>query len=317
MVESAGHGTGVLPTDKIAGLPIPRLTGPEQVAIANVLGALDDKIELNRRTCRTLKATVRALYKDWFVEFGPVRAKSNSLEPYLTAEIWTLFPNEFDRLGQPIGWRRSTLAAEIAGSGGLIQTGPFGSQLHASEYSQNGTPVVMPKDLVARRVSVDSIARIPDERTVPLARHRLVPGDIVFSRRGDVGRFAIAGERERGWLCGTGCLLVRPGVKWRSLAFLVEALDDVSTQEWIVRHAIGATMPNLNTGILGDVPMLMPSEELLEIFQQVCGAFQIRAEALSVESESLATLRDALMPKLISGEVRINGAERFIEEATA
>lgn len=89
-----------------------------------------------------------------------------------------------------------------------IQTGPFGSQLHQSDYSEIGIPVVMPKDLINGKISEDSIARVGSDHVNRLSRHKIEAGDILYSRRGDVGRCAYATEHEAGWLCGTGCILV-------------------------------------------------------------------------------------------------------------
>ena len=79
----------------------------EQRAIANILGTLDDKIELNRRMNETLEAMARGLFKDWFVDFGPTRAKAESRDPYLAPEIWDLFPDKLDEDGKPEGWEDS------------------------------------------------------------------------------------------------------------------------------------------------------------------------------------------------------------------
>ena len=92
---------------------------------------------------------------------------------------------------------------------GGVQTGPFGSQLHASDYSEDGTPVVMPQDMVDGRICCDAIARVADEFVQRLDRHKLKAGDIVFSRRGDVGRFAVVTPKEEGWICGTGSIRIR------------------------------------------------------------------------------------------------------------
>src|SRR5690606_18355557 len=96
---------------------------------------------------------------------------------------------------------------------GIIQTGPFGSQLHQSDYQECGIPVVMPKDLIDGRVSTESIARVGAEDAERLSRHRLEAGDIVYGRRGDIGRKALITDREAGYLCGTGCLRISLGSK--------------------------------------------------------------------------------------------------------
>ena len=103
-VEAAGHGTGRLPTDKLRELLVPRFSSVTEAALAELFGALDDKIELNRRMNETLEAMARAIFKDWFVDFGPTRAKAEGRDPYLAPELWDLFPDALDGEDKPVGW---------------------------------------------------------------------------------------------------------------------------------------------------------------------------------------------------------------------
>ena len=139
-----------------------------------------------------------------------------------------------------------------------IQTGPFGSQLHQSDYSEEGTPVVMPKDLVAGHISEASIARVSDDHVSRLSRHKIQVGDILYSRRGDVGRCAFATEYEKGWLCGTGCLRVTIDTEKAVPKFVFYQLQKAETIGWVEKHAVGSTMLNLNTSILSNVPVELP-----------------------------------------------------------
>lgn len=189
----------------------------------------------------------------------------------------------------------TTLGAICERQGGAIQTGPFGSQLHASDYIASGTPVVMPADIVRGRISTASIARVGSDHVVRLSQHQLRLNDIVFSRRGDVTRFARVTERESGWLCGTGCLKVRVGVgdlalpEWVSLA-----LDVPEVKEWLVRHAVGATMPNLNTAILSAVPIEVPPIEEQHEAVRVCFALDDRIDLLRRTNTTLEAIAQAL-----------------------
>ena len=140
-----------------------------------------------------------------------------------------------------------------------IQTGPFGSQLHQSDYSIEGTPVVMPKDLVNGHISETTIARVSDAHIERLSRHKIEIGDILYSRRGDVGRCAFATEKEAGWLCGTGCLRVSTDASKANPKFVFYQLQKPDTIGWVEKHAVGATMLNLNTSILSRVPIEIPS----------------------------------------------------------
>ena len=142
-----------------------------------------------------------------------------------------------------------------------IQTGPFGSQLHKSDYSELGTPVIMPKDLLNGHVSENSIARVSQTHVDRLSRHQIEIGDIIYSRRGDVGRCALATEKEKGWLCGTGCLRVTVNLDFANPKFVFYQLQKAETIGWVEKHAVGATMLNLNTSILSDIPIELPELE--------------------------------------------------------
>lgn len=139
-----------------------------------------------------------------------------------------------------------------------IQTGPFGSQLHQSDYSEIGTPVVMPKDLIGGAISEASIARVSADHVTRLSRHKMMPGDIVYSRRGDVGRCALVTSKEQGWLCGTGCLRVTIDPNKANPKYVFYYLQLPKTIAWVENHAVGATMLNLNTSILGNIPIRLP-----------------------------------------------------------
>ena len=168
-----------------------------------------------------------------------------------------------------MSWDKVTLG-DIASN---IQTGPFGSQLHQSDYSLSGTPVVMPKDLSEGRISETSIARVSDDHVNRLSRHKIEVGDILYSRRGDVGRCAYATETEKGWLCGTGCLRVTIDAKKANAKFVFYQLQKPDTVGWVEKHAIGATMLNLNTSILSNVPVILPSLETQERIAGILSAY--------------------------------------------
>jgi type I restriction enzyme S subunit len=157
-----------------------------------------------------------------------------------------------------MGWKTATLGEICDQVGGVIQTGPFGSQLHQSDYSQEGIPLVMPKDIIEGRIATDSIARVATEHVERLSRHKLKSGDIVYGRRGDIGRQALVRQPQEGWLCGTGCLRLSLGSSVIEPTFLHYYLRESEVIGWITNQAIGATLPNLNTSILRSVPVHLP-----------------------------------------------------------
>lgn len=157
-------------------------------------------------------------------------------------------------------WKIKPLGELCDAGEGIIKTGPFGSQLHQSDYSDNGTPVVMPKDIIGGRVSPATIARVGNSHVERLSQHKLEVGNIVYGRRGDIGRCALVTEQEQGWLCGTGCLRIHLGLADVEPNYLFYFLNNPHTITWIKNQAVGATMPNLNTGILRSIPIQYPTK---------------------------------------------------------
>lgn len=291
-------------------LKIPPLE--EQKSIAGILGSLDDKIELCRRSNETLETMARALFKAWFVDFEPVRAKidgrwrpGQSL-PGLPAQLYHLFPDRLveSKMGEiPKGWEVATLGSICEGGGGNIQTGPFGTQLHASDYVPEGVPSIMPSDLRDNRIDTKSISRIREDDAERLSVYRVQLGDVVYSRRGDVERRSLIRRAEVGWLCGTGCLRVRFGPKGLDPYFGAAYLGSPDSRAWVVRHAVGATMPNLNTSILGSLPVVVPPAVLQAQYAEIVAPWDELGTNALAEAASLERTRDSLLPRLISGDL--------------
>ena len=175
-------------------------------------------------------------------------------------------------------WKWEPLGEVCRRGGGNIQTGPFRSQLHASDYVAVGVPSIMPQNISHDRVDVEGIARITPCDAERLSRYLVKPGDIVYSRRGDVERRALITERESGWLCGTGCLRVRLGGGIVDPTYASYFLSHPASREWVVRHAVGATMPNLNSSILGALPFLLPPATEQRAIAGVLGALDDKIE---------------------------------------
>ena len=151
----------------------------------------------------------------------------------------------------------NTTLGEIAN----IITGPFGSQLHMSDYVDKGIAVIMPQNIGDRIVLEDKIARISESDYQRLERYQTQNEDIVYSRRGDVEKHAfISGDKP--YLCGTGCLRVRANKEKVYPRYLSLFLSRPETKRWLSQHAIGSNMMNLNTSILGNVPVFLPSMDI-------------------------------------------------------
>ena len=151
-------------------------------------------------------------------------------------------------------WAKTTLG-KIAD----IITGPFGSQLHQSDYVKRGIPIVMPQDIGNRNINYSTINYVSEKDATRLKRYSTVANDILYARRGDVEKHAFVRAKDAGVLCGTGCLRVRINSNEVEPAFLSFYLNREETRKWLVTHAVGTNMPNLNTDILSDVPIAYPT----------------------------------------------------------
>lgn len=193
-------------------------------------------------------------------------------------------------------WEITTLGEVCRRGGGHIQTGPFGSQLHASDYVSVGVPSIMPVNIGNNQIDSNEIAKIRMEDAERLSKYRVEEGDIVYSRRGDIERRAIVRKREVGWLCGTGCLRIRLGKGVVKPEFASFYLGTTTVRQWIRNNAVGITMPNLNTTILSDLPFVVPPLEQQQSIAGVLSAIESKIELnnrINAELEAMAkTLYD-------------------------
>lgn len=198
-------------------------------------------------------------------------------------------------------------------AGGGIQIGPFGSQLHASDYVEVGVPSVMPKDMVDGRIDETTVARVTPEKAAQLVRHQLWPGDILLPRRGDLRKRALVTAEQAGWLCGTGTVRVRllpdhdPRVVYR-------ALCTSAVNRWLADHAVGATMPNLNTQLVSEIPVRVPAHS--GRVADVLVALEDTALQAQQEARAASTLRREIVSLLLSGSLRIPAAYDALLEAS-
>ena len=300
----AGASNPSLNRNHIHTIPVLWPPLPVQRRIAGILSAYDELIENSQRRIRLLEDMARALYREWFIHFrfpgnepspqpSPKRrgSQSNRLVPSALGDI-------------PQGWELTDLAAVCDEDKG-IQTGPFGSQLHEADYSDEGVPVAMPKDLIGFRIRTDSIAHIPEATADKLSRHRMKLGDIVYGRRGDIGRRAYIMPHQTGWFCGTGCLRIRPDPKKVNGWYLFNYLGQDDVVKLIAGRAQGVTMPNLNTGLLSSVPIALPPRGIQDDFARLSFPFAQAQEALHARIENLRRTRDLLLPRLLSGQVSL------------
>lgn len=216
---------------------------------------------------------------------------------------------EYAPLGKiPDHWREGRLRSIRC----EVQTGPFGSQLHASDYIEHGWPVINPANITPHGLEADSSNTVDDHTRERLSRHVLRRGDVVFGRRGELGRAAVTGESEAGWLCGTGCLRVRFDSDVFVSSFLRRFLSIPATRHYFRERAIGSTMPNLNSSILLGMPLLLPSISDQQTVADICNSIErsssLQTSSLRRQLALLAEHRIALITAAVTGQFDVSAA---------
>ncbi|MCA9950987.1 MAG: restriction endonuclease subunit S [Anaerolineales bacterium] len=177
-----------------------------------------------------------------------------------------------------------------------VQTGPFGSQLHASDYVDFGIPSIMPKNIGQRLdINLDSIAYITEKDANRLQKYRVKTNDIVFSRRGDVEKCAFITDEMDGWLCGTGCLKVDFFSDATVIPkFMAYYFSTRESKHWLTSHAVGTTMPNLNSKILSNFPVELPSKSEQKAITAVLTSLDDKIDLLHRQNQTLEALAQTL-----------------------
>lgn len=284
----AGHAMGsavvALSRRDFLSYPVPPLT-PVRKQLVALLEELDDKIELNRRMNETLEAMARAIFKSWFVEFDPVRAKTEGGDPGLPKHIADLFPDRFkdSDLGEvPVGW-------EVRSLGDLLEL-HYGKALKEENRVAGGIPVFGSNGQIGWH----------DEKVAD------GPG-IIVGRKGNPGIITWA-PTDFFAIDTTFYVVAKPGCK--SLYFLFHALE---THDLAALGADSA-VPGLNRNMIYMSKQATPTKVLLSKFDSIIQPLFQQMDKANNESRTLAAIRDTVLPKLISGELRLKDTERFIEE---
>ena len=276
---------------------------PIQKAIAHILGTLDDKIELNRRMNETLEGMARAIFKSWFVDFDPVRAKMDGRQPPgMDADTAALFPDRFQesKLGPiPKNWEvRSVRDVTDALFDGPHATPP---------KSDEGAVFLGIKNLTGTQIDLSEIRHISEKNWSKWTR-RVTPqaGDIVFSYEATLGFFALIPPGLRCCL-GRRLALVRPKKKASFEHFLFHTFTSAPFQQLLVERSVhGSTVDRIPLLQFPDFQILFPPEALRKRFEAFAASVWQRIHVNQEEIRSLAATRDALLPRLLSGNIDIS-----------
>jgi type I restriction enzyme S subunit len=310
-------------------ITLPPLT--EQKAIAHVLGSLDDKIELNRRMNETLEGMAQALFKSWFVDFDPVidnaLAAGNPIPEPLAQRAKTrrqaiangtanrqaaqVFPDSFrftEELGWiPEGWEESTIGEQVSAVGG-------GTPSTKNESFWNGEHLFCtPKDLsgLSSIVLEQTERHLTDLGAQKVSSGILPEGTVIMSSRAPIGYLAITNKPVT---VNQGIIALVKNENYNPLFLLCWLRTNM---ERIVERANGSTFLEISKKNFKPIPFLKPSASCIELFKTNAELVHQRISVCAKSCQTLAKLRDVLLPKLISGELRIPQAEKMVEEAVA
>ena len=281
-VEAAGHGTGRLPTDKLKNIRVPRFHPRAEAALAELFAALDRQIEVNRRMNRTLEAMARAIFKDWFCDFGPTRAKAEGRAPYLAPEVWALFPGALNDDGVPIGWR----VEEIGDCFHLT----MGQSPPGNTYNDYG------EGLPFFQGRTDFGFRYPANRKYCSSPTRIAEyDDTLVSVRAPVGDINMAWER-----CCIGRGVAGLRHKSGSRSFTYYSAWGIQQELRQYEHT-GTVFGAINKRQFQELRAVEPSSEIVSALESLVGPFDERIRRNVSLSHTLAQTRDFLLPKLMSG----------------
>ena len=274
----------------LAELPIPYPPSNLRQPMSELLAALDDKIELNRRMNATLEAQARALFRDWFVEFGPTRAKQADAPAYLAPHLWSLFPSTLNAEGKPEGWETS----DIYRVANVIYGAPFASDRFNSDGA--GRPLVRIRDLPNHRggFCTDEIHK---------KEYLIQPGDIVVGMDGEFRAYLWQGEPSL--MNQRVCCFAPKSKRDRGFLWLATEPHLASCEG----SAIGTTVIHLGKKDIDRFDAISPGQPILEAFSQLVEPLIDRLVANGQESRTLAQTRDLLLPKLMSGDISVRTLE--------
>lgn len=304
------EATGVPKTNLTYLRTFPVLLPPlfEQQAIAHILGTLDDKIELNRRMNETLEAIARALFKSWFVDFDPVRAKAQGRQPAgMDAETAALFPDGFEEspLGEiPSGWQVTSIGEVVC----YLNRG-----IQPTYVDEGGVVVINQKCIRDHRINMAD-ARRHDENKRSIEGRELRIGDVLVNSTGvgTLGRVAQVVHLQESAIVDTHVTVVRADpntISWNVLG--LELMGRESEIDALGEGSTGQT--ELNRERLKSLPIMVPPLSIQQAFDQRTLSLRHLISANEQGALTLAAIRDALLPKLLSGEIRVKEAEKLVE----
>ncbi|MGV8088373.1 MAG: restriction endonuclease subunit S [Methanomicrobiales archaeon] len=285
-------------------LSIPPL--PAQRRIAHILGSLDDKIELNRQMNETLEAMARAIFKSWFVDFDPVRAKAEGRQPAgMDAETAALFPDDFEEVeGRevPRGWRIQSINECVQDI--FDYRGKTPKKLN-DEWSPYGIIAISAKNIKnGELINLETVKFVSEDLYKKWMKSDLEEGDILLTSEAPLGElFYLAKSRK---LCLSQRLYcIRADRKIIEPTILYLSLNTPIVQFELISRETGTTVTGIRQSLLRTVPILVPPFVIQKKIAPIFSSLLLKISLNNEQSDTLTQIRDILLPKLMSGEIRV------------
>jgi type I restriction enzyme S subunit len=315
-LASAGATRNALTKGMIEALEVPLPPLPEQKRIAHVLGTLDDKIELNRRMNATLESISRALFKSWFVDFDPVRQKAAGKQPVgMDAQTAALFPDSFEdsEIGSiPQGWHVRKLK-DLTSKLGSGSTPRGGSEV----YVDRGPAIIRSQNIYDNEFCWAGLARLSDKSANELKNVEVLTDDVLMNITGDsILRTCVVDPAALPARVNQHVAIIR-AIKGIPPRYLHLYLVRDSMKSFLLGLSAGATRHAITKGHLESIDVLKPCDQVLAAFERLTSPWFTLIDNSRSQSRTLAALRDTLLPKLLSGELRVPDDEQAVEEAIA
>jgi type I restriction enzyme S subunit len=302
IVEQGAGASGIRGSD-LARLSIRVPDFSSQTAIASVLGVIDNKLDANRRMNDTLDTMARAIFRDWFLDFGPTRAKMEGRAPYLAPGLWALFPDQLDAEGKPKGWPEIRLADA---------TSELRRGISPSYVDAGGVLVLNQRCIRARQVDFGP-ARRHDNAARPVGERELMRGDVLVNSTGvgTLGRTAQIWNLDEATVVDSHVTVVRPDNKQVTPYYL--GLNLTGREPEIEALGEGSTgQTELSRARLGMLAVVKPPRALQLAFDDAVKCLIDLIASNAREEQILVSKRELLLHKLISGEIRIQEAENIV-----
>ncbi len=310
---TGSSGRQRVPAETLAGFEVAVPPLPTQRRIAHILGALDDKIELNRRMNATLETMARALFQSWFVDFDPVRAKLDGRKPTgIDKAISALFPVTFQEspLGSiPQGWKLKTIE-ELAER---VAIGPFGSDIKVCTFVSEGIPVVSGQHLRGIMLYDSEFNFVTVEHADHLKRSNVQRGDVIFTHAGNIGQVAYIPKTSRyeRYIVSQRQFYMRCNRSLMSPFFIASYFKTPEGQHRLLANTSSTGVPSISQPVtyLRQLKIVVPPLALMKVFDSTVATIHLKMTDNDYQSRTLAALRDSLLPKLLNGQLNATGKD--------